>query len=165
MKLRNHLCMVRCLPGLILTLVALQTPVAAATPHDWQPVAAARLAALRGGFTVAPGLHLSFGIEQRVAINGVMVARSAWTVLHGRQGHPGPGAPAMLLVQNGSTQAMPAGLAPDVGAGMLIQNTLSDQHIGSQTTIHAAVNSATLLDAINFQGQLSDALARAAAAN
>jgi hypothetical protein len=165
MNSRNQSTSGRLVHVLALTLLALD---AGATPQDWTPVAPSALAGMRGGFTLAHGLHLSVGIEQLVAINGVTVGRAELTLLQGDGGNTSLGAAAglrgMLLVQNGSVQAMPVGFSPDLAGGMLIQNSLNDQSIGSQTIINASVNSGALLDTINFQGQLSDALARAAAA-
>lgn len=150
----------------LMLMVGLAALDAGAAAPDWTPVAPSDLAAMRGGFTVAHGLRLSLGIEQLVAINGVTVARKALDLVQG-SGQAGlavhSGMEAMMLVQNGSVQIMPAGLSHDLAGGMVIQNSLNDQSIGSQTIINATVNSGTLLETINFQGQLSDALARAAA--
>lgn len=67
------------------------------------------------------------------------------------------------MARTGELHAAAAG-SPGSASGFILQNSLSGQQINSLTTIHASVNSGALLDAINFHGQLSDALARAAAA-
>lgn len=75
----------------------------------------------------------------------------------------GPG--SALDAGVGGMPALPAGHPESSGgaSGFILQNSLSGQQINSLTTIHVSVNSGALLDAINFHGQLSDALARAAA--
>lgn len=129
---------------------------ALAAPPGWVALDAAELDAARGRFGVTPELQVALGIERLVAINGEVVAQSHLSLLGSTGGLPGAVAP--MLVQNGA-----GNLAPAMMPAMLIQNTLDAQHLDSRTVIHASVNSAALLDTINFQGQLSDALARAAA--
>lgn len=136
-------------------LPALVSAGALAAPPSWVPLEAAVLDGARGGFTLAPALQVSLGIERMVAINGDLVAQSRLALMGGA-GLPEAAAP--ILVQTGDGNLAQAALQN----GLLIQNTLSGQHIDSSTVIHATVNSAAMLDAINFQAQLSDALARAA---
>lgn len=135
---------------------ALLSASAVGAPPGWVALDAGTLDAARGGFTLTPSLQLSLGIERMVAINGAMVAQSQVDLI--TDAGLSAGVPAPILVQNGAGNLADAALQN----GMLIQNTDSGQHIASQTVIHASVNSTALLDAINFQGQLSAALARAA---
>lgn len=46
--------------------------------------------------------------------------------------------------------------------GVVIQNSLNDQLIRTHTVICSSVNSMALLKTLNFQGSMSDALARTA---
>ncbi|HEU4375107.1 MAG TPA: hypothetical protein VFS02_16550, partial [Telluria sp.] len=66
--------------------------------------------------------------------------------------------------QNGSDNIYQAGESSRVIGGVVIQNTLNDQLIRSETVISSTVNSASLLKSLNFQASLSDALTRAAGA-
>lgn len=128
-----------------------------AAPPGWTAVPPSTLAAMRGGFTLADGLQLSLGLEQLLTLNGEVVARSQINL-----GHPAQALPGMTVFQNGSGNGMLSDFSP-AAAGMVIQNTLNDQRIGSSTMINASVNSGALLDNINFHTQLSDALTRAVA--
>lgn len=105
---------------------------------------------VRGGFDNGAGLHVSFGIERAVYINGSLVANSSLSVsvlgkLAGGDARAVVAAdPAGLtLVQSGAGNV----LATNIGAanlGTVIQNTLNDQNIRNVTVINAAVNSAQL---------------------
>lgn len=46
----------------------------------WEPVAAERLEALRGGFDVGAGLQVSFGIDRAVLINGQLVVSTSLNI-------------------------------------------------------------------------------------
>lgn len=147
---------------------------AAATPADpgpgWTPVNDEQLDELRGGFELPSGLSLSLGIERLVSINGDVVSRTSFdfSALHhlteeqARQTQDALS--SVKLIQNGSDNIYQAGEAAQVAGGVVIQNTLNDQVIRSQTVISSTVNSASLLKTLNFQGSLSDALVRAAGA-
>ena len=127
---------------------------------------AAELAALRGGFTTNTGLQISLGVERTISVNGEVLARQSLGLAEvaGR----GAGAVAahealsdIKLVQNGAGNVMVAPLSAQASGGLVIQNTLNDQRIQTQTVINAAVNSADIIKSLNFQGSLGDALARA----
>lgn len=141
-----------------------------AAPPGWVAVDAATLAQLRGGFTTASGLQLSLGIERLVAINGEVVSRTRFQIadlgsLNEEQARQtGATLSAVKLIQNGSDNMSHAAFADATLGGTVIQNSLSDQHIESRTVINASVNSIDLLKAINFNGNVGDAIARAAAA-
>ncbi|MES2317630.1 MAG: hypothetical protein V4631_09065 [Pseudomonadota bacterium] len=143
------------------------TPVQAAPP-GWVASDAATLDSMRGGFTMANGLTVSLGLERLVAINGAVVARTHVQVndigkLSEEQARQTSAAlSSVKLIQNGSDNIYLAGFADATLGGTVIQNTLSDQHIGSRTVITASVNSIGLLKALNFNGNVSDAIARAA---
>jgi hypothetical protein len=150
-------------------LLCLLAAPASAAPPGWVAVDAATLDAQRGGFTLANGLALSLGIERLVAINGEVVARTSVRVpdlsrLSDEQARQTSAAlSAVKLIQNGGDNIYQAAFADSTIGGTVIQNTLSDQRIESRTVINASVNSLGLLKAINFNGNVSDAIARAAA--
>ncbi|MFL6707554.1 MAG: hypothetical protein ACJ8HI_05040 [Massilia sp.] len=137
---------------------------------DWRPVAPDALEAARGGFTVPGGLTVSLGIERMVAINGDVVARSSFDVAdlnrmtEAQLRQTGEALSAAKLVQNGLQNVYKAG---DPGAyqaaGIVVQNSLDNQSIRTETLISASVNSAALLNSLNFQGSLQDALTRSVA--
>ena len=141
--------------------LALLPASAWATPEGWVKVDPSALAALRGGFATAHGLQLALGIEQLASINGQLVAHTELALATAGAGSVRPG---LTLVQQGSGNLMQAGLPADATGALVIQNSLNDQRIDAQTIISASVNSGTLIESINFQAQLSDALARAATA-
>jgi hypothetical protein len=141
---------------------------ARAAPPGWVAVDAATLAGQRGGFTTASGIALSIGIERLVAINGEVVSRTSLQVPDMSRLDPelarqtGAALSAVKLIQTGSANMGLAGFADASLGGTVIQNTLSDQRIDSRTVINASVNSLGLLKALNFNGNVSDAIARAA---
>ncbi len=159
--LRTFLALVLCTTS----LTALAGPF---LDGDWTPLGPGELDALRGGFTTETGLQVSLGIERVVSINGEVVARTSLHVADVRQ----PGMQqvnptndvlaALALVQNGAGNSYQAQLSEGSLGGTVIQNSLSDQRIVTRTTIDASVNSIDLIKSLNFQGSLSDAIARAA---
>ncbi|MFC0135289.1 hypothetical protein CR105_27180 [Massilia eurypsychrophila] len=152
-----------------LALAGFAAPALAAPP-DWTPVDAEQLEQMRGGFGNAAGLTVALGIERLVSINGEIVARTHidiadlqhLTAEQARQTHDALS--SVKLIQNGRDNIYDAGAAARVAGGVVIQNTLNDQLIRSETVISSTVNSASLLKNLNFQGTLSDALSRAAGA-
>lgn len=137
---------------------------------DWQPVDAAQLDATRGGFTLPNGLAMSLGIEKTVSINGDVVAHTRIEIAdlnrlssaQAIQTHDALS--SVKLIQNGSENIYQAGDAAHALGGVVIQNTLNDQLIRSETVISASVNSGSLARSLNFQSSLNDALARAVSA-
>ncbi len=157
--------------SLWLALAGFGAPAAAddrADPaSDWQPVDASELDAARGGFTLPNGLAMSLGIEKIVSINGDVVARTRIDIadlnrLSSEQAiQTHEALSSVKLIQNGSDNIYQAGESARVLGGVVIQNTLNDQLIRSETVISATVNSGSLLKSLNFQSSLNDALARA----
>lgn len=141
---------------------------ATASPPGWEAVDAAALDRLRGGFTTHNGLEVSLGIERLVSINGQVVSRTSFQIADVRRLDPGQARAAgaalsaVQLIQNGSDNTAGALFSADTLGGTVIQNTLNNQQIESRTVIHSSVNSLGLLKTINFNGNLSDAIARAA---
>lgn len=148
----------------------LAPPVPTVTDGGWAPVDETELDGMRGGFDNAAGLRVSLGVERLVSINGNIVARTNIDIadlnhLTAQQASQTRDAlSSVKLVQNGSDNIYQAGELPRAIGGVVIQNTLNDQQIRSQTIISSTVNSASLLKTINFQGSLSDALTRAVSA-
>lgn len=149
-------------------LAAGLAPLAQAGSDEWIPVDAATLDRARGGFTTPGGLAVSLGIERLVSINGELVSRTSFQIadvgsLSAEQARETSAAlSAVKLIQNGSENIYMAAFSNDVLGGTVIQNTLNDQQIASQTIINSSVNSAGLLNTMNFNGNVSDAIARAA---
>ncbi|WP_439890075.1 hypothetical protein ACS7SF_12465 [Ralstonia sp. 25C] len=136
--------------------------------HAWQAVSEDQLDDMRGGFDVpsVAGLHISFGIDRAVYINGDLVASAAVNI---------PDVARMTaaqaqqlvnvvttsnLVQNGPNNVAP----PDVATGAataatIIQNSLNNQTLQAVTTINAAVNSLPQFRQMNLANVLQGALA------
>jgi len=148
-------------------LLALATRAEASEP-GWVPVERAMLDTMRGGFTIAGGLQVSLGIERLVTINGEVVSRTSLQLadlgrLNAEQARQtGAALSAVKLIQNGSDNIYTAGFSSDTLGGTVIQNSLNGQRIESSTIIHSTVNSIGLLTTMNFSGNVSDAIARAA---
>lgn len=142
--------------------------IAAESADDWVAVNDAQLEALRGGFTSPSGLAISLGIDRLVSINGDVVARTSFDIadlnhMSEEQARLTRDAlSSVKLIQNGGDNIYQAGDSSRVIGGVVIQNTLNDQLIRSETVISSTVNSASLLKSLNFQASLSDALTRAA---
>ncbi|GJI96930.1 hypothetical protein RugamoR57_36480 [Duganella caerulea] len=136
-------------------------------PTDgWTAVDDARLDQARGGYELGGGLVVSLGVERLVSINGSVVANSRFAIadvtkLSAAEAQMAGDALAAVVVRNGAgnaVDALPA--APGLGA-LLIQNSVSDQAIRSQTTISTSVSNLALLKAANFETLLRDALSGA----
>lgn len=127
----------------LLPLALLAAGSRAQAGDGWVAVDAAVLERTRGGFTTSTGLVIALGIERRVSVNGELVASSL----------NGAGALA-VLVQRGSGNVFAATLGP--GAAV-IQNSLDNQTIRTETVINATVNSAAVLRDMNFQQSMRDA--------
>jgi hypothetical protein len=154
-----------------LALAGCSVPAAATEPaDDWVAVNDSQLEEMRGGFTTPAGLAISLGVDRLVAINGNVVARTSFDIadlnhMSEEQARLTRDAlSSVKLIQNGSDNIYQAGESSRVIGGVVIQNTLNDQLIRSETVISSTVNSASLLKSLNFQASLSDALTRAAGA-
>jgi hypothetical protein len=149
-------------------------PAAAAEPpepgiqfSEENGVDAATLDTIRGGFSYGDNLLVTLGIDRLVRINGNAVEQSS--VQFGDVGKLASGATQLSadaiqgtrLIQNGQAGQMVSTLANGALAGTVIQNTLNDQLISSQTTIRASVNNAGLVQGMNFGATLNQALLNA----
>ncbi|MTW32596.1 hypothetical protein GM655_07145 [Pseudoduganella danionis] len=144
-----------------LALPACWPAPAASLPDDWQPVSAAQLDEARGGFELGNGLQVSLGVERLVSINGGVVASSRFgyadvTKLSAAEISTASMALAGIRVQDGGVLAL-----PDNPGALLIQNSLNDQAIRSQTTISTTVSNLAMLKSLNFEGVLRAALSAA----
>ena len=103
-----------------------------------------------------------------MTINGKVVAHTHFEVRDiaalsaAQAGQTSATLSALKLVQNGGDNMVLGALGDGMLPGTIIQNSLNDQRIQSQTIINTSVNSGDLLKTLNFQGSLGDALARAA---
>ncbi|MYM67784.1 hypothetical protein GTP45_13195 [Pseudoduganella sp. FT55W] len=113
-----------------------------ADPTDnWAAVDDGELAHTRGGFDFGNGMLVSLGVERLVSINGTVVANTHFSI------------PDMTQLS-----AADALQASDAMAAVLVQNSLNDQAIRTQTTITTTVANLAMLKAINFESSLRDAL-------
>jgi hypothetical protein len=130
-------------------------------------VDAATLDTVRGGFSYGDNLLVTLGIDRLVRINGNPVEQSS--VQFGDVGKLASGATQLSadaiqgtrLIQNSQAGQTASTLANGALAGTVIQNTLSDQLISSQTTIRASVNNAGMVQGMNFGATLNQALLNA----
>jgi hypothetical protein len=142
-------------------------PTAAAATGNWSAVDDAALDGARGGFTNGNGLMVSLGIDRLVSINGDVVARTRIDIadlsrIGAEQARQTSEAlSAVKLVQNGGENIYRAGEIGSALGGIIVQNSLNNQVIRTDTFISSTVNSAGLLNALNFQGTLQNALTRA----
>ncbi len=136
-------------------------------PTDgWTAVDDARLEQARGGYDLGNGLVVSLGVERLVSINGSVVANSRFAIadvtkLSAVEAQMASDALANVVVQSGAGNAVdPLPATAGLGA-LLIQNSIDDQAIRSQTTISTSVSNLALLKAVNFENLLRDALSGA----
>jgi hypothetical protein len=117
----------------------------------------------RGGFTTPTGLSVTLGIERIVTVDGHVAARSELQL--GDLGRLAAGAsppPAMSAVQS-ALGPDGSGLTVRLGAAnaTVIQNSLDGQAIANTTIIHATVGTQGMLQAMQFQTTLANALSAA----
>lgn len=130
----------------------------------WTAVEDSTLASMRGGFDFGNGLSVSFGIERAVYINGALVTNT--TINVGDLARVTPEQAAMIsrqaaainLVQNGPGNASTLTGSDLAMPGTVIQNTLSNQNIQSQTIINASSNALGLMKTLNTLNSLCEAL-------
>lgn len=127
-------------------LASMLLACAAAAGHadptdDWSAVDDSQLDQSRGGFDLGNGMLVSLGVERLVSINGTVVASTHFSI------------PDMTQLSAADAQ-----MASDTMAAVLVQNSLNDQAIRTQTTINTTVANLALLKAVNFESSLRDAL-------
>jgi hypothetical protein len=133
-------------------------------PTDgWHAVGDEQLEQVRGGFDLGNGLVVSLGVERLVSINGTVVANSRFeigdvTQLSAAEARTASDALAALVVQNGGGNVLEPSAATQALGALLIQNSVNDQAIRSQTTINTTVSNLAMLKAANFASTLNEAL-------
>ncbi|CAN7398855.1 hypothetical protein LJR289_002411 [Pseudoduganella sp. LjRoot289] len=142
-------------------------------PPGWTPVADSTLEAQRGGFDGGNGMLVSLGIERLVSINGGTVASSQFNIADLSRVTAGEALLAreaiqpFMVVQNGLNNgiSLPDGAqqASQAMSALLIQNSVNDQLIRSQTTINASVSGLSMLTGINLESSMRAALSGALA--
>jgi hypothetical protein len=116
---------------------------------------------VRGGFEAPATLHASLTLDRVAYVNGERVASSSVSIpdianMTAEQATALAETAGMLLIQNGPNNAFNvADLGP---ASTVIQNTLSDQHLMTLTTISVEVNSLGAFRDMNFQDGLRDSI-------
>jgi hypothetical protein len=133
---------------------------------EWRAASDARLEEMRGGFSVAPGVMVSFGITRTVRIDGLPVSSSGFQVGELRSmtasqaAQLSKQAATLSLVQSGAGNTF---LTPLQAASpaIVIQNTLNDRTIQSVTEINAVSNGMSLMKGLNLNQTLNDALGAA----
>ena len=130
-------------------------------------VEAASLDEYRGGFVDSTGLSVSLGIDRIVTVNGNVAAQTQvnfgdlGSLASGKTTLSADAASQLNLIQNGSA-TFNVQLGPGALGGTVIQNSLNNQIINNATIINASVNARGMLQAMNFQSTLSNALNTAA---
>lgn len=131
---------------------------------DVAPVPDAQLEATRGGLD--SNLVVSLGLERLVTINGELVSSHQFNVMDLSRITGSEAAmvrDALVpyqLVQNGAgNTVIDPVMATQAVSALLIQNSISDQLIRSQTTINASVNTLGALKGLSFESSLRQALA------
>ena len=129
---------------------------------EWQPVAPATLAALRGGFDIPGATNISFGIERAVYINGALVVDTRAQIpdlaqMTTAQATQLADAIAPLIVRNGAGNV--ADVVPgNVGTLTIVQNSLDNQRIAGMTTLSVGVGTLGDYQARNAASALQDTL-------
>lgn len=114
-----------------------------------------RLDHVRGGFTAPNGLHVAFGIERLVYVNGELVTttRLNFATQDPLSAAAAGSANRLALIQEGAAGTVVRAAIPTV-----IQNALDGQKIQSLTTINATVNSLQVLRGLQLQSDVTRAI-------
>jgi hypothetical protein len=157
--------------GLVLASAAIATQGHAGGPDNPfssdNAVASNLLDDYRGGFVTDNGLAVTLGIERIVTINGNLAERSELNLgdlgrlTSGQSTLSADTAAQVRLIQNGGG-TFNVQMGDTALGGTVIQNSLNNQLINNQTIINASVNARGLLQAMNFQSSLANALNTAA---
>lgn len=151
--------------SLLATVAALLVAGAPApeSPDGWVALDPQVLDTERGGFATPGGLQVDVGIRRLVSINGQLVVEHQYFVSGSALGPQALVQPGMAggptLVQNGAGNHFEAAI--EAPGALVIQNTLSNQAIRSETVINATVNSMSLVKSMNFNESVGHALAGA----
>ena len=134
------------------------------SPFGVVPVSDSVLSGACGGYDLGDGLLVSFGISRFVYIDGALVANVTVNIpdfshLDAAQA----GALASLLngvtlIHNGPGNFVDPASFNRVAGAIVIQNSLDNQRIQTQTTIDAGVKNLGLFNALNLGNTLQSAL-------
>lgn len=121
------------------------------------------LAEMRGGFALPGGLMVSFGIVRTVRIDGEVVSHTTLQIPDVRgitadqARHLGQQAAGLAVVQRGAGNVLhlPTGA---VVPGIVIQNSENNRTLQAVTEITASTNTLRMLQTMNVNQTLSDAL-------
>ena len=121
-----------------------------------------KLDTMRGGFDVANGMKISFGVSRMAVVNGNLVTQTSFNIpdlsnMTTQQAQSLAAANIGSLLQNGGGNIAQQGSVQGL-SGAVIQNTLSNQNIQALTTINASVNSLGLFKSMNLGATLNNAL-------
>ncbi|BEU25005.1 hypothetical protein [Paraburkholderia sp. 22B1P] len=121
-----------------------------------------KLDTMRGGFDVANGLKVSFGVSRMAVVNGNLVTQTSFNIpdlsnMTTQQAQALASANIGSLLQNGGGNVAQQGSVQGL-SGAVIQNTLSNQNIQALTTINASVNSLGFFKNMNLGATLNNAL-------
>lgn len=123
----------------------------------WQPVDEHRLEQMRGGYALPSGMVVAFGIERTVQVNGELVLASKIAIADLGRLTPEQ---ARALADVNHTQVVQIGAGNDAatqsGAGLVVQNTMDNQHIQALTRIDVAVDTLAQLQALHASAVLHD---------
>jgi len=127
---------------------------------EWTPIDPARLDTMRGGFQLPSGAMLSFGIERMVYVNGELAASTSVRVadlsrLTAEEARALGEFNRGIVVQRGDGNRFEPTRLP---GGVVIQNTLNDQHIITITRLEVDSHVLGGFQGLNAGGALQDAL-------
>ena len=134
--------------------------------EDWLAMSDSQLDEMRGGFSVQPGVMVSFGIMRTVQRNGVLVSSSGFQItdlrsITGAQAERlSKQTAGVSLVHNGAGNTFTTPFQAGIPA-VVVQNTLNVQPIQSVTEINAVSSGQSILKGINLNQTLNDALGAA----
>ncbi len=117
---------------------------------------------VRGGFEMPASLLASMTLERSAYLNGELVVHRSATIpdiahMTAEQATAMAEVTGTIVIQNGPNNTFDVA---DLGAAStVIQNTLSDQHLVTLTTLSVEVNSLGTYREMNFQDGLRDTLA------
>ncbi|MGA6829391.1 hypothetical protein ACO9S2_17510 [Nitrospira sp. NS4] len=148
---------------LMLTLLCAQsTPPAVAFEGDEDfmrrtPVSEDALDRMRGGFQSNPnGPVMSFGIERSVFLNGQLVGSTVLNIPNVIQFAGDPNN-SFTLIQTGGGNAVTPGTSSLPPFMTVLQNSLDNQRIQSQTVINATVSALSMARSLALGNALSQA--------
>lgn len=122
------------------------------------PASIATLAAIRGGFDTPAGLHIAFGIERAVYLDGNLVTTTSLHVAETGQMATGSSGATSASIQSGSNNTFGVTTTSPASVATVIQNSLDNQKIQGVTLITATVNSLASTKSSGIQNSIQDAL-------